>query len=86
MIIVPNAVAIALGAVGFITPPIAAVINNGATVLAVLVGVLPLLRPADRALGRADEAEPASALLRLPVASDSAGDPPDAGAKLRAAG
>jgi Cu2+-exporting ATPase len=44
MIIAPNAVAIAMGALGLITPPLAAVINNGATALAVLVGVLPLVR------------------------------------------
>jgi heavy metal translocating P-type ATPase len=43
VIIVPNAIAIALGACGFITPPIAAIINNGATMLAVLVGTVPLL-------------------------------------------
>jgi P-type E1-E2 ATPase len=44
IIIVPNAVAIAMGAAGVITPPIAAVINNGATLLAVLAGTLPLLK------------------------------------------
>jgi len=43
IIVVPNAIAIALGAFGFIGPPLAAVINNGATVLAVLAGTLPLL-------------------------------------------
>lgn len=43
VIIAPNAVAIALGAFGFITPPIAAVINNGATMLAVSISTLPLL-------------------------------------------
>jgi hypothetical protein len=43
IIIVPNAIAIALGAFGLITPPMAAIINNGATFLAVLVGTLPLL-------------------------------------------
>jgi Cu2+-exporting ATPase len=43
VIIVPNAIAIALGAFGLITPPVAAIINNGATMLAVLVGTLPLL-------------------------------------------
>jgi heavy metal translocating P-type ATPase len=47
IIIVPNAIAIALGAFGFIAPPMAAIINNGATFLAVLVGTTPLLkRPA----------------------------------------
>jgi len=43
IIIVPNAVAIALGAFGVIGPPLAAIINNAATVLAVLVGTSPLL-------------------------------------------
>jgi heavy metal translocating P-type ATPase len=43
IIIVPNAIAIALGAFGLIAPPMAAIINNGATFLAVLVGTLPLL-------------------------------------------
>lgn len=45
IIIVPNAIAIALGALGLIGPPLAAIINNGATVLAVLVGTAPLLGP-----------------------------------------
>jgi heavy metal translocating P-type ATPase len=43
IIIVPNAIAIALGAFGLITPPIAAIINNGATLLAVVIATLPLL-------------------------------------------
>jgi cation transport ATPase len=43
VVILPNAVAIALGALGRIDPPTAAIVNNGATVLAVLVGALPLL-------------------------------------------
>ena len=43
VIIVPNAIAIGLGALGLITPPVAAVINNGATILAVLVGTFPLV-------------------------------------------
>ena len=43
IIIAPNAIAIALGALGLITPPIAALINNGATILAVLFGTVPLL-------------------------------------------
>jgi cation-transporting P-type ATPase C len=43
IIIVPNAIAIALGALGLISPPVAAIINNGATILAVLVGTAPLL-------------------------------------------
>jgi Cu2+-exporting ATPase len=48
VIVVPNAIAIALGACGFITPAVAAIINNGATMLAVLVGTLPLLRVPSR--------------------------------------
>jgi Cu2+-exporting ATPase len=44
MIIVPNAIAIGLGALGLIAPPMAAIINNGATCLAVLVETLPLLK------------------------------------------
>jgi Cu2+-exporting ATPase len=44
IIIVPNAIAIALGALGRISPPIAAIINNGATFLAVLAGTIPLIR------------------------------------------
>jgi len=47
-IIVPNAIAIALGALGLIGPPLAAVINNGATFLAVIVGTLPLLKLPER--------------------------------------
>ena len=43
LIIVPNAIAIGLGALGFIDPGIAAVINNGATFLSVIAGTLPLL-------------------------------------------
>jgi len=49
IIIVPNAIAIALGAFGFIQPPLAAVINNAATLLAVLSGTSPLLRMPQRA-------------------------------------
>jgi Cu2+-exporting ATPase len=44
LIVAPNAVAIALGAMGLLPPTIAAVINNGSTVLAALAGVAPLLR------------------------------------------
>jgi heavy metal translocating P-type ATPase len=42
-VIVPNAAAIALGALGLITPGMAAVINNGSTVAAGLAAVAPLL-------------------------------------------
>jgi Cu2+-exporting ATPase len=44
LIILPNAVAIALGALGLIQPALAAIINNGATLVAVLAGTMPLLR------------------------------------------
>ena len=44
IIIVPNAIAILLGALGLITPPIAAIINNGSTIAAVLVSSAPLLK------------------------------------------
>jgi Cu2+-exporting ATPase len=42
LVIAPNAAAIALGALGLITPGVAAVVNNGSTVLAALAGVAPL--------------------------------------------
>jgi len=54
IVVVPNAIAIALGAFGFIGPPLAAIINNGATMLAVLVGMAPLL-PATRRHPRGEE-------------------------------
>ena len=44
LIIVPNTIAIVLGARGLIGPPLAAIINNGATALAVLAGTSPLFR------------------------------------------
>jgi cation transport ATPase len=50
IIVVPNAIAIALGALGLIGPPLAAIINNGATILAALVGTMPLLRRPPRHL------------------------------------
>jgi cation transport ATPase len=43
IVVAPNAAAIALGALGLITPGIAAAINNGSTVLAALAGAAPLL-------------------------------------------
>jgi heavy metal translocating P-type ATPase len=48
VVIVPNAIAIFLGAFGFINPPVAAIINNGATLAAVLVGTFPLLNAPPR--------------------------------------
>jgi Cu2+-exporting ATPase len=44
LVIVPNAIAIALGAAGLITPGIAAAVNNGSTIVAALAGLEPLLR------------------------------------------
>ncbi len=60
IIVVPNAIAIALGALGLIGPPLAAIINNGATMLAVLVGTAPLLRRSNRhpVTGERSEHEP----------------------------
>jgi len=64
IIIVPNAIAIALGAFGLIGPPLAAIINNGATFLAVLVGTMPLLHhPRPRVDN--SESEPAPAIAHL---------------------
>ena len=50
LVIAPNPIAIALGAVGLITPGVAAVVNNGSTVLAALAAVSPLFLPARRRL------------------------------------
>jgi Cu2+-exporting ATPase len=44
LVIAPNAAAIVLGALGLITPGMAAVVNNGSTVIAALAAVSPLLR------------------------------------------
>jgi Cu2+-exporting ATPase len=43
IVIVPNAVAIALGALGLLPPTAAAIINNGSTVAAALAAMAPLL-------------------------------------------
>jgi heavy metal translocating P-type ATPase len=43
LVIAPNAAAIVLGALGFLTPGAAAVVNNGSTVVAALAAVAPLL-------------------------------------------
>ncbi len=45
LVIAPNAAAIVLGAVGLMTPGLAAVVNNGSTVVAALAAVSPLLLP-----------------------------------------
>ncbi|MEO8874974.1 MAG: HAD-IC family P-type ATPase, partial [Polyangiaceae bacterium] len=44
IVIVPNAIAIGLGALGLITPGLAAAINNGSTVVAALAALTPLLK------------------------------------------
>jgi Cu2+-exporting ATPase len=44
VVLVPNAVAIAAGAVGLINPVMAAAVNNGSTIAAALHAVSPLLR------------------------------------------
>lgn len=44
LIVVPNAVAIFLGAFGYLSPTIAALANNGITILAALIGTSPLLQ------------------------------------------
>jgi Cu2+-exporting ATPase len=74
IIIVPNAIAIALGAFGLIGPPLAAIINNGATFLAVLVGTIPLLKIPARHLRPGDESsdsERTPAIAPLPDAPAS---------------
>ena len=48
LVVVPNAVAIGLGALGLITPGIAAAVNNGSTIVAALAGLQPLLRAAKK--------------------------------------
>ena len=44
LVIAPNAIAIVLGALGLVTPGLAAAVNNGSTVAAALAGVAPLIR------------------------------------------
>ena len=44
LVIVPNALAIVAGALGLISPGVAAAINNGSTVVAALAAVAPLVR------------------------------------------
>ena len=43
MVVAPNVVAMALGALGLLSPGMAATINNGSTVIAALVGLGPVL-------------------------------------------
>jgi heavy metal translocating P-type ATPase len=68
IIIVSNAIAIFLGAFGLIGPPMAAIINNGATFLAVAVGMIPLLKMPARHPGpgfQNSEGEPTPAVAPL---------------------
>ena len=44
VVLVPNAIAIAAGALGFINPVMAAVVNNGSTIAAAAHAIAPLLR------------------------------------------
>jgi heavy metal translocating P-type ATPase len=44
LVLVPNLAAMALGALGFCPPALAAVVNNGSTVVAGLAGLKPLVR------------------------------------------
>jgi len=82
IIIVPNAIAIALGAFGFIAPPLAAIINNGATFLAVLVGTTPLLKkptrypPRDVEKSQSDPGSIVTRSLDAPAASIESRDSP----------
>ncbi len=48
IVIAPNAAAIALGALGLITPGVAAAINNGSTVIAALAALTPLFKKEKR--------------------------------------
>ena len=50
LVIAPNAVAIALGALGLLTPGMAALVNNGSTVIAALAAMAPLLGRGPKAL------------------------------------
>lgn len=52
IVLAPNAVAIALGAVGLLTPGAAALINNGSTVLSALSAIAPMVRFPRRRIGR----------------------------------
>jgi Cu2+-exporting ATPase len=79
IIVVPNSIAIALGALGLINPPMAAIINNGTTFLAVLVGTAPLLTMPPRLSRRGvedKESDPPSTIThsvrsrRLPLPSN----------------
>jgi soluble P-type ATPase/uncharacterized protein (DUF697 family) len=48
LIMIPNAIAILLGLFGMLSPPNAALINNGATLASVVVGAAPLMVPIAR--------------------------------------
>jgi Cu2+-exporting ATPase len=57
-VIVPNAVAIVLGAVGLLSPGAAALVNNGSTVAAALAAVAPLIQRGTRRRGRSERGTP----------------------------
>lgn len=44
IVLAPNLVAMAMGALGFCPPALAAIVNNGSTVVAGLAGLAPLVR------------------------------------------
>ena len=50
LVIAPNVAALLLGAFGFLSPGVAALVNNGSTVVAALAGVGPLLRARRRSM------------------------------------
>jgi len=53
LILIPNAIAMLLGLFGRISPPTAALINNGATIASVLFGAAPLALPSKRRVRKA---------------------------------
>ncbi|HEX4449074.1 MAG TPA: hypothetical protein VH044_20175, partial [Polyangiaceae bacterium] len=44
MVLAPNLIAMALGVVGLCPPALAAIVNNGSTVVSGLAGLAPLVR------------------------------------------
>ncbi len=57
LVLVPNAAAIGAGALGLVSPVMAAVINNGSTILAAAHAVAPLVRPS-RSIRRSSHDSP----------------------------
>ncbi len=72
-IVVPNAIAIALGAAGLINPPLAAIINNSATVASVLVGTAPLTLSRKRPITRRQRELATQRRMRRTTVSAAAG-------------